>query len=668
MSSGSLGSGDGFIANFLPSGPVHFGQAEYRNNFKIEATYDERKRLVELTMNNGIATNENLKYRYDIANRKRIEAIIGNKSRISQHDFDNRSRLLTSKHGVTTPIPNALSQAENDAAIAVVQGNSGTALFEEEFSYNDTDERLKYSETSKPDKNYSYLNGHRIQSDGVETYTFHIDGILSNDGTEDFRANSMGRVIRIEQGGTTVLEIEYDALGRPSIIQESGKPKLTFHYFGKFVEQENHNGVPHRQYTLHPLSGNPIAYHITGTSFYSLFDSRSNLIALTDMGGNLLETYRYKSFGFPAIFDSGGTELSDSAFNVEPIFGGQRHIDSVGLYLSMKRLMDPVNGIFLSPDPKGHIDSPSLYVYAAQNPIDYFDRSGEEKSSNDDWKLFDNPIWNVITNDALGLATSSLEEAKAFGNFDTLTRSFGWMEAFGKNRFSRFLGRTGSKASYFLDDLVRLPAIKFPSIFSRGISITSLGMSRINSVLAPLGLISNSMSLHEAIFTSNKSLPERWADGFFSGAGLVSSSIGTTALIGKGLALAGLPRAGAFLLRIASNPIVGRIGLLAGAAAGGYAVGSLIRKTGYGDFSGSLGASVTKNLLEYDSFLPDFLDTGGSYALGLVVTVGGVIVVEPVMYLGKGLNAIDEAIMPEGRTLNPMTGIKSILNWENPFW
>lgn len=37
-------------------------------------------------------------------------------------------------------------------------------------------------------------------------------------------------------------------------------------------------------------------------------------------------------------------------------------------------------------------------------------------------------------------------------------------------------------------------------------------------------------------------------------------------------------------------------------------------------------------------------------------------------YVGNKLSDADEAVMPEGRTLNPITGIKSILNWENPFW
>jgi hypothetical protein len=41
---------------------------------------------------------------------------------------------------------------------------------------------------------------------------------------------------------------------------------------------------------------------------------------------------------------------------------------------------------------------------------------------------------------------------------------------------------------------------------------------------------------------------------------------------------------------------------------------------------------------------------------------------DAINYTGEKLSQLDEAIMPEGRTLNPITGIKSILDWENPFW
>lgn len=374
---GSLGVGNGTIAEFVPSGPNNFGVAKYKNNFNIEAAYDERKRLIELTMSNHGTTNETLKYRYDTGNRKRVEAIIGNNSRISLHNFDTKNRLKESKYGLRTPILNALTQAENDNAIGVVQGNSAITVEEESFTYNNSDERLMHAQTGNPDKNYTYLNGHRIQTDGTNIHSFHTDGTLSTDGVFDFEVDSMGRVVRIEKGRNLVLEIQYDAFGRPCILQEDRKPKLSFNYLGNFVEQENYNNVPHMQFTLHPATGVPIKYHYADHSHYSLFDARFNLIGLADENGDILETFRYKSFGSPTVFDSTGRKLSKSNFDIQPIFGGQRFINSCELYLSTRRLMNPINGAYYSQDPMGYADSPSLYVYAGQNPIDNFDPHGE---------------------------------------------------------------------------------------------------------------------------------------------------------------------------------------------------------------------------------------------------------------------------------------------------
>lgn len=377
ISNGLLGSTNGIIAKLSPSGPSHFALAECKNDFRIGASYDDRKRLSELTINNGAMVNKNLKYRYDTANRRIVEGIVGSSSKISLHSFDNKNRLLNSKHGVESNIPNALSQSDNDDAISFVKGNSGTFSFEESFTYNNSDERLKYTETGTPDKDYTYLSGHKIHSDGINTHTFYTDGTERSDGTLDFKVDAMGRVVNIEKEGVSVFEIEYDAFGRPSNIQQDSAKKLSFNYFGNHIEQENLDGVPFRQITQNPINGAPLAYHSASSLNYLVFDGRFNLIGFTNEDGILLETYEYKSFGLPSIFRTDGVKILTSDFGVNPIFGGQRFFNTIGLYLSKRRLLNPIDGIYMSSDPYGYADSSSLYVYVGQNPIDFIDPDGE---------------------------------------------------------------------------------------------------------------------------------------------------------------------------------------------------------------------------------------------------------------------------------------------------
>lgn len=101
-----------------------------------------------------------------------------------------------------------------------------------------------------------------------------------------------------------------------------------------------------------------------------------------------------------------------------------------------------------------------------------------------------------------------------------------------------------------------------------------------------------------------------------------------------------------------------------------YTGGRWVRQeTGWGNASAEVGGTVANFIMGED---PGTIRTGIGYTAGFVVTAGGTILVEPTVWAGKkigqGLNFIDESIMPEGRTLNPITGVKSILRGVNPFW
>jgi len=372
---GVLGSGNSLIASFKISGPNAFGEAIYQGGLSVSNTYDERKRLTNIAMASG-TVNEVVKYRYNMAGLKKVEALLGQNPKISYFEFDNKYRLVTTKDSFNVAIPNAVTQAEHNAAINAVMLAAAVAPHAENFSYNPADARTKRTETGVPDKNYTYLSGHRIQHDGTSPYTHHPDGTLKSDGTFSYVADALGRIVTIKSGVNTITEITYDAFGRPSEVKEAGQPVKSYHYLGGFVEQINENGIAQRQITLHPGTGVPIAYHTALGTHYTLFDSRYNLIGVADVTGNLVETYRYQSFGAPTLFNATGVTITNSALGIEPIYGGQRYLTLSGLYLSKRRLMNPINGLFLSIDPKGYADSSSLYGYAALDPINNIDPNG----------------------------------------------------------------------------------------------------------------------------------------------------------------------------------------------------------------------------------------------------------------------------------------------------
>ena len=463
---GLLGSGNTPLAVFKPSGPNIFGEAEYPGGLNISNTYDERKRLTEIVIQGPPATAENIKYRYNSAGIKQVEALLGQNPVINYYEFDDQYRLLNARNGFSSTILPAATQADHDLAINAVRASAAAASHQENFIYNPSDDRIKYSETGLPDKDYTFLPGHRIQSDGTNTYSYHDDGTLKTAGNLTYEADALGRIVRIISGAGIIVEIKYDAFGRPFILKETGKPDISFNYMGGFIFQENENGIASRQITIHPYTGVPVAYHSGAGTHYPLFDNRYNLIGILDSTGNLIETFRYKSFGLPQVFDSNGTVISSSSIGVQPVFGGQRYLDAPGLYLSKRRLMNPGDGTFLSGDPKGYIDSSSLYVYVAQNPIDFADPTGEDKeveSGND----FSDIVRNTLTG-LNPIVEGTIWNPKVWGNLTRAeqlainARRGVWLEYFAGNNLGRFFPKA--------DKLTVNAVVQIKSIFTNSAS------------------------------------------------------------------------------------------------------------------------------------------------------------------------------------------------------
>ncbi len=100
-------------------------------------------------------------------------------------------------------------------------------------------------------------------------------------------------------------------------------------------------------------------------------DTIGNTLAMTDMTGVAVNTYRYKAFGASELIS--GTSPNNSQFT--------GHVsDNTGLIYMNARYYDPATGRFLTQDtvPGRPMDplSYNLYAYCKNNPTAYTDPSG----------------------------------------------------------------------------------------------------------------------------------------------------------------------------------------------------------------------------------------------------------------------------------------------------
>ena len=129
---------------------------------------------------------------------------------------------------------------------------------------------------------------------------------------------------------------------------------------GTTVEYANGLGVDEK---LWQRAGGANALHFVQ-------DHLGSTRALTDAGGNVIETRQYDSFG-----DGAGSGLTRYGYT-----GRERDADT-GLVYYRARWYDPQAGRFLSEDPIGLEGGLNLYAYVENDPVNHADPLGLQRQS-----------------------------------------------------------------------------------------------------------------------------------------------------------------------------------------------------------------------------------------------------------------------------------------------
>jgi len=116
--------------------------------------------------------------------------------------------------------------------------------------------------------------------------------------------------------------------------------------------------------------------YAAGATYWAHSDHLGSVEALTDATGDVVERYRYSSFGQLTVMD-GEFILKPSNLLLNPFtYTGREWEPEAGMYFYRARFMNPRLGRWLSRDPIGENGGINLYGYVGNNPISYTDPLG----------------------------------------------------------------------------------------------------------------------------------------------------------------------------------------------------------------------------------------------------------------------------------------------------
>ncbi len=195
---------------------------------------------------------------------------------------------------------------------------------------------------------------------------------ISKEDSTEYRYDALGRLTELITAKKTVRYC-YDPFSR-LISKETedlyrGRSKIFYLY-----DQENEIGAATEEGKFLQLKvlglgiagdiGAAIAIELNNAIFAPLHDFNGNIIALVSSQGKVIESYNIDAFGK----GQGSPRLSPWRFCSKR--------SEEGLVFFGKRFYDPSLGRWLTPDPAGSIDSPNLYLYVRNSPLNRLDLFG----------------------------------------------------------------------------------------------------------------------------------------------------------------------------------------------------------------------------------------------------------------------------------------------------
>lgn len=349
-------------------------QEHLANGYILKSSYDPLSRRTSLQLPNqkeiqyryeGFALQSvhigpyTHSYTYDLAGNIIQENTIHQASLQRGHDLLNRPTFLHAP-GLTQECSyddrgNIVEMAYRQRTYAYTYDPHDHLTSEPEhcYEYDSLHNRI-----SKDHLSYTVNNLNQIEQAGQETYVYDPNGNLISHGNTTFEYDALDRLTKVITPDHTSL-YTYDCQHR----------RLTQNTTSYIWDGDHELGTPNCYRVLGPTHnaeiGSSIALFLNDLPHIPLHDLQGNLIEVTDLSKQLLESRTFTAFG-----------ECPGPFYTPWGFSSKRHDPETQFVYFGRRFYDPSLGRFITADPEGYTDSWNLYAYCLNNPLTHLDPYG----------------------------------------------------------------------------------------------------------------------------------------------------------------------------------------------------------------------------------------------------------------------------------------------------
>lgn len=264
-----------------------------------------------------------------------------------------------------------------------------------------------YNRLSLDDQDWCVNEINQLENTPEAEYKYDRNGNLchkkmANGSCIRYDYDALNRLSRAVIDQQKAFEYRYDAFDRQLVQlsydwdEEQSSWKLSKTEYLVY-DQNREIGKSNANHTLIQLRilglgkgaeiGAAVALELEGRLFAPIHDGRGSVCCVVDVENQkVAECYRYSAYGDEQIFDGEGQSLLTSLIGNPWRFSSKR-TDEMGLIFFGKRYYDPQSGRWLTPDPLFFYDTPNVYAFLQNNPLNLYDLYG----------LFSiRSIWNYV--------------------------------------------------------------------------------------------------------------------------------------------------------------------------------------------------------------------------------------------------------------------------------